>query len=163
MTKLKYISFIICAALLFSSCEKDEEIDTQKPTINIDFANAFPKNCEVIYFDEPFSIRAVLSDNVQLGSFSIDIHNNFDHHTHSTEFESCPLDDIKDPVNPYLIIEDFSIPEGLSEYETEVMLTIPSTDGTNLYDEGDYHFHLGVTDQEGWASQIGLHIKILHQ
>lgn len=157
---------IIYSLLLLSvitSCEKDSNIDTEKPKIDNSFSDAFPINCDTVYFGESFNLRILLTDNVELGSFSIGIHNNFDHHSHSTEVTECSLDPIKEPVNPFLFIEDYDIPTGQSEYKTNLTISIPSSDGNNLYEEGDYHFFISLTDKEGWSAQKGLSMKILHR
>ncbi len=161
MKAIKLFMLLAVVGLVLNSCKK--EVDTEKPTVDMSSADAFPKSCDTIYFDEPFTIKALLSDNVELGSYNIDFHHNFDQHTHSTEIESCTYDPVKTPLNPYLFIEDYSIPEASSQHEVALQMTIPSTDGTNQYDEGDYHFHLSITDKEGWSSQIGLNVKILHR
>jgi hypothetical protein len=163
-----YITIIIPFFLLalFSSCEKEDEIDKVKPVIDLSIQDAFPVNCDTLYFGESFVFKALFSDNAELGStsaFSIDIHNNFDHHSHSTEVIECKLDPKKNPVNPFLFIEDFDIPEGVKEYETNLSISIPSGNENGDYDEGDYHFFISLTDKEGWSAQKGLSIKILHR
>ena len=35
--------------------------------------------------------------------------------------------------------------------------------GNGLYDEGDYHFFISLTDKEGWSAQKGLSVKMLHR
>ena len=150
--------------IIFISCEKGEDIDTEKPVIDLSIQDAFPLNCDTIYFGESFEFKVLFSDNAELGStsaFSIDIHNNFDHHSHSTEVTECTLDPIREPVNPYLFIESFDIPSGLSEYETNLSVSIPSGDENGDYDEGDYHFFISLTDKEGWSTQKGLSIKMV--
>lgn len=145
------------------SCEKDKNIDTEKPQIDNSFSDAFPMNCDTIYFGESFNLMILLTDNMELGSFSIGIHNNFDHHSHSTEVTECILDPIKDPINPFLFIEDYNIPAGQSNYHTNISISLPSGNGNGVYDEGDYHFFISLTDKEGWSNQKGLSIKILHR
>lgn len=159
----QFIIFIfpLLFLLLFSSCEKEEGIDKQKPEIDLSFQGAFPVNCDTLYFGETFVVKVLLSDNEELGSFSIDIHHNFDHHSHSTEVTECNLNPIKDPVNPYLFIQDYDIPRGLKEYETNLSISLETGDNTGLFDEGDYHFFISLTDKEGWSVQKGLSIKIL--
>lgn len=144
-----------------ASCT-NEEIDNVKPVIDLSSQDAFPVNCDTLYFGESFELKILLTDNVELGSYSIDIHNNFDHHSHSTEVSECELDPVKDPVNPFTFIEDYDIPEGLMEFETENLISIPAGNNDGLYDEGDYHFFISLTDKEGWSTQRGLSIKILH-
>jgi len=163
MKNFKWILIPVFLLLLFSSCDKDEEADTEKPVIDLNMEDAYPVNCDTIYFGEPFKLKAVFTDNAELGSFSMDIHNNFDHHSHSTEVMDCDMDPVKEPVNPFTFIEDYSIPEGLKEYETDLTVSIPSGNGSGLYDEGDYHFFISLTDKEGWSSQKGLSIKMLHR
>jgi len=162
MKGLKYFTLLIVALLFLNACD-DNEIDTEKPSVDLTITDAFPISCDTLYFDEPFTVKALLTDNVELGSYNIDIHNNFDQHTHSTEFESCTLDAIKTAVNPYVFIQDYTIPTASAEYTTEVLMTFPSSDGTDLYDEGDYHFQITVIDKEGWSTLVGLNVKILHR
>jgi hypothetical protein len=42
-------------------------------------------------------------------------------------------------------------------------MTIPSSDGIDLYDEGDYHFQIRLTDKEGWSTMKGLNVKLLRR
>jgi len=163
-----YSKIIILLLLLafIVSCDNSEEIDNKKPLIDLSIQDAFPTNCDTLYFGESFELKVVFTDNFELGSksaFSIDIHNNFDHHSHSTEVTACQMDPQKVPVNPFVFIESFDIPPGLSEYETNVSISIPANDENMPYDEGDYHFYISLTDNEGWSAQKGLSIKILHR
>lgn len=148
---------------MITSCKKDNNIDTEKPKIDNSFSDAFPINCDTLYFGESFNLRILLTDNNELGSFSIGIHNNFDHHSHSTEVTECILDPNKEPVNPFLFIDDYDIDDGLSEYKTNISISIPFVNGNGLFDEGDYHFFISLTDKEGWSAQKGLSIKMLHR
>jgi hypothetical protein len=159
---VKNLVLILVLALLFS-CENKEAIDKEKPQIDNGFSGAFPMNCDTFYFGEPFILKVKFTDNVELGSFSIDIHNNFDHHSHSTEVSECNLSPVKEPVNPYVLIQDYDIPEGLSEYFTHLSIELPVQNNTGKFDEGDYHFFISLTDKEGWSAQMGLSIKMLHR
>lgn len=164
MKRYQIFVLIVFLSLFIGSCSED--IDDVKPEIDLSFAGAFPVNCDTLYFGETFNFVARLTDNVELGSItalSIDIHNNFNHHSHSTEVTECSLDDIKEPVNPFLVIQSYDIPEGLASYETGLEITIPSGDNNGDFDEGDYHFFISVTDKEGWSAQKGLSIKILRR
>lgn len=153
---------ILILLLALISCGK-KEIDKEKPVIDLSLADAFPVNCDTLYFGETFVFHAHFTDNAGLGSYSIDIHNNFDHHSHSTEVTECSLDPEKEPINPFTFINDYEMPDGLNEYETELYITIPSGNGSELFDAGDYHFFISLTDKEGWSQQKGLSIKILHR
>jgi hypothetical protein len=162
MKKINVFLILLFLLTLIYSCQKDEEIDQEKPTIDLEIQDAFPVNCDTLYFGVAFDLKMLFSDNTELGSYSINIHNNFDHHSHSTEITQCNLDPVKEPLNPYTFIEDYHIPDGVKEYEPNLSITIPSGNSTGLFDEGDYHFFISLTDEEGWSAQKGLNIKILH-
>lgn len=163
MKTFRSLLVIVLLIAFINACKKDTEIDDQKPQIDLYIPDSFPKNCDTMYFGEAFDFKTLFSDNVELGSFSIDIHHNFDHHSHSTELTSCQPDPIKSPVNPFVFIQDYSIPEGTNEYKTNLSITIPSTNNKGSMDEGDYHFFISLTDKEGWSIQKGLSIKIRYR
>lgn len=161
---MKISKFTFLFLMLFlgiSSCDNGNDIDTEKPSISIDFADSFPVNCDTLYFGENFTVKMLLKDNVELGSYSIDIHNNFDHHSHSTEVTSCEMWPVKTPVNPFVFIADFDIPEGSADFTTSETISIPAGNGNGAFDEGEYHFFISLTDKEGWSTQKGLSIKML--
>ena len=163
---MKRIIYILLAGMLITSisaCSDDSEVDAEKPVIDISFTGAFPTQCDTLYFGERFTLKMKFSDNVELGAYSIDIHDNFDGHSHSTEVTQCNADPVKDPVNPYVFIDDYSIPTGSKEFETNLSIMVPEGNGSTLYDEGDYHFFIALTDKEGWSSNKGLSIKMLHR
>lgn len=153
---MKNWSLFILMMIFLASCGEDEKplIDKEYPEIMIE-DDSFPLQCSVIERGTTLEFKAYFSDNVELGSFSLDIHHNFDHHTHSTEVNSCDEDPVKSPVNPLLLIQTFTIPEGLKEYEGTAEIEIPAD-----IDPGDYHFLIRLTDQEGWQTLQGLSIKI---
>jgi len=150
-----YIS--VLSVLFLSACKKEgeKEIDTEYPTIDVTAANAFPKQCGTVNRGETFTFRALLNDNAALGSLSLDIHHNFDHHSHSTEVENCSMEPIKIPVKPLLLIKSFPIPADQKSYLVEQQITVPGD-----IDPGDYHFMIRLTDKEGWQTIKGLSIKI---
>jgi len=140
----------------FTSCQsKEDEIDTQPPVIDMAFADAFPQQCEVLQRGETYSIVALFTDNFQLGSYSLDIHHNFDHHTHSTDVIECERQPSKIPVNPWLIIEGHEIPSGQRHYQVSLPLSVPTD-----VDTGDYHLMIKLTDKEGWQTIKGISISI---
>ena len=162
MKTLRIISGLLFVLFVFATCN-DKEIDDQEPEIDLTITDAFPTNCDTLYFGEPFTLKMLFTDNVELGSFSIDIHNNFDHHSHSTEVTECNLGDVKEPVNPYLSIEEYDIPEGLDAYQTSQEIIISDGNSKGKFDEGDYHFFIRLVDKTGWEVQKGLSVKILRR
>lgn len=159
--KFQKIFFVLLLLLAFVACNDDDEVDQEKPVIDIGFDGAFPTQCDTLFFGETFTLKMRFSDNLELGAYSIDIHHNFDHHSHSTEVMECTMNPVKDPVNPFVFIDDYMIPPDLGEYETNISITVPEGNGAELFDEGDYHFFIQLTDKEGWSTQKGLSIKII--
>ncbi|RZL60301.1 MAG: DUF4625 domain-containing protein [Pedobacter sp.] len=145
----------VLTIFLLSNCKKEtEEIDTTYPEI-IASSTAFPQQCSTIKRGESFTFKTRVSDNVELGSMSIDIHHNFDHHSHSTEVNSCNMEAVKSPVKPYLLIREISIPAGQKNYEATASINVPAD-----IDPGDYHFLIRITDKAGWQTIKGISIKI---
>ncbi|WP_443936794.1 DUF4625 domain-containing protein [Pedobacter sp. MW01-1-1] len=144
----------VLVLLAFESCKKEKEVDTEYPVIELT-PNSFPQQCSELQRGQTFVFRAKFNDNRALGSSSIDIHHNFDHHNHSTEVNDCGLGSQKTPVNPFLLIKTFAIPAGLNTYEMNQPIEIPAN-----VDPGDYHFLIRLTDKEGWQTIQGISIKI---
>ena len=140
--------------VILSSCS-DLVKDEQTPAIDITATDAFPKNCVTVYRGESFDFKIRLSDNMELGSCSVQMHHNFDHHTHSTSATQCDMDPVKNAVNPLLYIDEYPIPEKLTEYVARGTISIPAN-----VDTGDYHFTIRVTDAAGWQSFEGISVKI---
>ncbi len=154
--KKNLISISLALIFLTTGCKDDKEIiDTEPPEIILTAADAFPVQCSTVSRGQTFTFRALLRDNVRLGSYSLDIHHNFDHHSHSTEVEECAMEQVKTPVNPFLLIRNYPIPEGLREYEAATEITVPAD-----VDPGEYHFLIRLTDKEGWQTLRGISIKI---
>lgn len=145
------------AIFTFWSCEKDNDensVDDEHPVIDLS-GDAFPVQCSTLKRGETFTFKTKFSDNVELGTYSIDIHHNFDHHTHSTEFEECDLQPKKEPVKPFLFIKSYDIPSGQKTYEAVQQIEVPAD-----IDPGDYHFMISISDHVGWNTIKGLSIKI---
>jgi hypothetical protein len=157
-------AFCLATIVLLSLSGCDQvEIDDQKPEIDLSVEGAFPVSCDTLYLGESFTWKVRFTDNVELGSYSMEIHHNFDHHAHSTEVEECGLDPVKDAVNPYQTIMDFEIPAGSMEYTVNQAISIPLSNESGELDPGDYHFFISLTDREGWSAQKGVNIKILRR
>jgi hypothetical protein len=156
--KTKILSILIAGGLLllFTHCSKEDDKDTEYPVIDMSSPGSFPQNCDTVFRGQSFTVKAVFKDNQELGAYNIDMHENFDHHTHSADIQECDLDEIKDPVNPFLFIQSYDIPAGSTEYSMSQDIFIPEN-----VDQGDYHFMIRLTDKAGWQSLYGLSIKIL--
>lgn len=154
--KLHLLAFVLMLLLGVTGCKKDKAtIDTEYPIIDISATDAFPKQCSTIKRGQKFVFKATLSDNIELGSVSVDIHHNFDHHTHSTEVNDCDMEAVKAPVNAFLLIKSFDIPARQKSYQIAQEIEVPAN-----IDTDDYHFMIRLTDKEGWQTIKGLSIKI---
>ena len=159
------VTLYLCMALMslsgvcLSSCSNDEEDggkDMEKPTVSDDRTKDDPIPCERYKRGEVIPFRSTFTDNVELGSISLNIHNNFDHHTHGTAKDDCPLDPIKKPVNPWVFNQTIKIPAGQKTYEGKLDIPIPTD-----IDPGDYHFMVYITDKAGWQNwkAVSFHVE----
>lgn len=158
MKKLKIVFASLFAVMLLNACSSDDskENDTTKPTIDLAISGGFPTSCTTVTRGSSIPFKALFKDNEQLGSYSINIHHNFDHHSHDTEVDACAFGAVKTPVNPWVKTLTFDIPANLSEYTATQQIEIPTD-----IDTGDYHFMIQLTDANGWATMKGISFKIV--
>ncbi|MCK0160886.1 DUF4625 domain-containing protein [Allomuricauda sp. F6463D] len=155
--KIKYSYFCLLFLFLVSCSSSDgSDIDEEKPSITLNYTDGFPQACEVLERGQTYIFRALATDNEALTAYSLDIHHNFDHHTHDNQGIECELEDLKNAVNPMIYMENFSITEGGSSYEISISITIPED-----ADVGDYHCAYSVTDETGWQGRTSVDIKII--
>ena len=156
-TTLKYFYFL-SFILLLTACSSESNVDKdeEKPIISINYTDGFPQGCTSLIKGETYNFRAKVTDNKELASYSIDIHHNFDHHTHDDQEGDCVLDDEKTAINSLIFIENYAIDEGGVDYEINISITIPED-----VDTGDYHCSYSVTDATGWQSRTSVDIKIV--
>ncbi|WP_294823495.1 DUF4625 domain-containing protein [uncultured Flavobacterium sp.] len=158
MKKIKFTTGLLCLAFAFNACSGDDASSTDdvKPTIDTSVTGAFPTSCATIARGGILPFKALFKDNAELGSYSISIHNNFDHHSHDTEVDACPFDPVKAPVNPWQQTLTFTIPANSREFTAEQQIQVPHD-----IDPGDYHFMIQLTDAQGWATMRGISIKVI--
>ena len=174
---MKKLLTIIASALIMlaiTSCDKDDDkdIDTEKPQIIANIDGASPANAATFYFGESIPVKLLLTDNAELGSFSVNIHNNFDHHSHSTEEEEEEHHHEEEEHHhhdgeegdAFQFTQDYTIPAGSTNFliDTTIPLPVKSDDGDE-YAGGDYHFMINVTDKAGFSNIKAFEIKILQK
>ncbi len=157
MKPMKKLGLLLLLSLLTIACSSndDEAPDTTKPTITVQYDGGFPQSCDVLEKGKQYTIKVKVSDNVALKTYAIDIHHNFDHHTHDDQGSQCELDPIKTPVDPLIYMQNFPIENEPKEYEISQEINIP-----NDIDAGDYHCQISVIDVTGWQSRTSIDIKI---
>lgn len=163
MNKSLHTVLIFLMLGIMLSCKIENDVDTQKPVIDTSIIGAFPKDCSIIYFGETFNVKMLFADNIELGAYTIEIHNNFLHHSHTYEINECTMDPIKKANNAFSYIHDYEIPVGSKFYEINIPITIPSQDLSGVFDEGDYHFIINVSDKYGMITEKGFNVKILRK
>lgn len=141
--------------ICFWACSKND-IDDEPPVIIMTESHHFPHACDTVYVGETFVFKATFTDNRELGAYSIDIHHNFDHHSHSTDYDECDLDPPKTPTDAvFLFIQTYTIPDKQTTYDAEVPIEVPEN-----AEIGDYHLFVALTDKEGWQTIKGFGIKV---
>ena len=151
-----YSIMLLCALSACSGSDDEEQKDMQQPVISEQGITANPIDCQQYHRGDVIPFHYIMTDDQELGAYNIEIHNNFDHHTHSTTATECPMDAQKDPKNPWVYNRDFSIPSGQRTYDARHDIQIPTD-----IDPGDYHFMIRLTDRAGWQQLHAVAIKIV--
>lgn len=146
MYRAKFFQILAATAIvsfMFSACDNDDPgiVDTEAPTIEI----SDPANGAFMAAGEYAHLEAVFTDNVELGSYDIDVHNTFDGHTHGRVAQRN-----EDPsLLKWSYKQSFSIPAGRKNYDAhlhdEIMII-----GNAM--AGPYHFIVQAVDASGNAT-----------
>ena len=161
MKKINLFLLSMTIIALFLSCSgndiDDSVKDLEKPTITDEGIVAMPENCQTYKPGEKIPVRYILKDNIELGRYNIEIHNNFDHHSHSTSAGDCPLDPKKTANDKVWIFnQDFTIPSGCRTFTIHQDIDIPTD-----RQPGDYHFVIRFTDKAGHQDLKAISIKLI--
>lgn len=153
MKKCIFSLLLLCT--LYACSSDDEEKDMTYPVISDYGITANPIDCQQYKRGETILFKYVFTDDTELGKYNIEVHNNFDHHSHSTSAEECTMDANKPAVNPWVYNKDYDIPSGQKTFTASVEIPIPAD-----VDAGDYHFMIRLTDQAGWQQIKAMSIKV---
>lgn len=139
---------IFMVSFLFTACEDNNDNDTTPPTINL----LEPAEGDVLKIGSDIHFELELSDNEMLGSYKVDVHSNFDGHTHSraikNEGETIAFSfqkswDLSDQKNAKIHHHEIVIPENATP--------------------GKYHLMVFCTDKAGNESNIARNITLSHE
>jgi len=147
---------LLCALCACSSSSDDRSKDMTMPEISDKGIIPTPENCQAFGLGDTIHFHYIFTDDRELGSYNIEIHNNFDHHTHSTSAVECVMEPSKQPVQPWVYNKDHNIPQGQRFHEALFDIVIPKD-----VDPGDYHFMIRLTDQAGWQQLKSVSIKLV--
>lgn len=169
---LFYILALGAMVIGFAACE-NKSIDTTLPVI--DEATFLPADCDIYYLGDTIFVHFTCSDDVELGNFNIEIHNNFDHHTHGTSGVDCDEEehegeehhhdegedhhhDHESVEGAWVFNQDYAITPGLTTATLDISIAVPDD-----VLEGDYHFMLRLTDRAGWQTIKAVPIHLENQ
>ncbi|MBS7333707.1 MAG: DUF4625 domain-containing protein [Weeksellaceae bacterium] len=126
--------------LLLSSCSSDDDkLDTEKPKIVL----GKPTDHQSYELGSTIEVQAILSDNVELGSYKIDIHSDGDGHEHRSTTTNWDF-------------SDTGVIEGNKEYVLNKTIQIPAGNIT----EGHYHLGIMVIDKAGNETESYIEIVV---
>ena len=152
------LSLVFIGLTFSAACSSDSDTlkDEEKPTLSLAYEGGFPQGCAVLNRGETYTFKAQLTDNEALAAYSLELHHNFDHHTHDDQAAVCELGPLKEAVNPFIYRENFKLEDRPKAYEINIQVTIPDD-----IDTGDYHCGFSVTDATGWQRRTSVDIKIV--
>jgi len=133
----RFLCILLAVVVITSSCTEEEEVDDTDPVVTNVTLNDATEDIQVnpgtiMHFD------AVFSDNERLGEFKIDIHDNFDGHSHGR------LSQVTDPFDTVIIVELIGREETM-----HMDIEIPENAAT-----GPYHFNLQFFDHIGNEGEL---------
>ena len=153
MKKILFSLAAVAALLGMVSCSTES---VEVPVITDLGITANPVDCQVYSRGDSIYFHYRITGHEELGSYNLEIHNNFDHHTHGTQGQTCALDAKKEPQkNAFYYNQDFVIPRGNKDYDAHQSIYIPAN-----AQPGDYHFVIRATNSQGGQGIRAMAIKI---
>lgn len=141
----------------FTACSDDDDsLDSEKPVIMLND----PEEGEVFAIGEDLHFDIELTDNQGLASYKVDIHNNFDGHTHSTLPNNGinPINKQEADEEPWSFNQTFQITGNPRTFDAHEHIQIP--EGVA---EGEYHLGIIVVDAAGNQEQAFVEIVLGHE
>jgi hypothetical protein len=140
--------FAICLTailfLAFVSCKEDS--DTEKPVINL----IEPEEDDILHIGDDVHFEVEFSDNEMLASYKVDIHPNFDGHTHAvTKGDDEPED--------FTFQRTWTISgKNAAVHHHDIVIPENATPGL-------YHLMVYCTDAAGNESHIAVDVELSHE
>lgn len=150
MKTISYLSVVsvMILSVLFVSCSDDDKLgDTTKPVITL---NA-PAEGAVLMPGSHIHFDMDLADDVMLGSYKVEIHNNFDGHDHTKAAAEAETGNTT-PFS-YNNSWDVSGQKNIHIHHHEIEIPTNAT-------EGNYHLMVYCTDAAGNESYIARNIVL---
>ncbi len=147
----KNILFFVLSAIMcvsFSACDEDEA-DTTKPVITLDE----PEDGDSLRIGESVHFECDFSDNEALGSYLIEIHNNFDGHGHKISSSQTRGEDTE--AFYFKKSYDISNLRNTHVHHHDIMIPENATPGA-------YHLIVYCTDAAGNQAMVARDIILSH-
>jgi hypothetical protein len=146
MKKKNFALLCLMALLLFTAnaCN-DEKGDTQKPSINL----IEPENDDVLKIGDDVHFEAELADNQMLKSYKVEIHPNFDGHSHQAKAENATVD--------FNFNKEWNLDgrKNASIHHHEIIIPENAT-------PGHYHLLVYCIDEAGNEAHVAVNIELSH-
>ncbi|MDR1896142.1 MAG: DUF4625 domain-containing protein [Prevotellaceae bacterium] len=146
-TIIKFTVISLVMAAMFISCDKKDSGDTTKPVINL----IEPEEGDVLLIGSDVHFEMELSDDEMLHSYKVEIHNNFDGHSHETKADSEDTVDFS-----FDRSWDVSGKKNADIHHHEIIIPENAT-------PGDYHLTVFCTDAAGNESHVVINIELSHE
>ncbi|MDR2389473.1 MAG: DUF4625 domain-containing protein [Tannerellaceae bacterium] len=149
-TKTNYISLIsLCLSAMFTlslaSCESG---DTTKPVINL----IEPAEGDVLEIGQDVHFEMELSDNDLLREYKVEIHNNFDNHSH----EATRAEETLVPFYFEQTWNDISGKKNAQVHHHDIVIPANA-------EPGDYHLEVFCTDASGNEAYLVRNIELSYE
>ncbi|MCL6217459.1 DUF4625 domain-containing protein [Zunongwangia pacifica] len=143
---IKLIALFTLTFFAACSSDDDEILDSEKPQITVND----PVENEAFEVGGELHFDIDLSDNDALASYKVDIHNNFDGHTHSGVLNSTVgVTTKQSTISPWSFNKAFDIEGTPKTYHAHEHIEIPDDIA-----EGPYHLGITVIDVSGNENQV---------
>ncbi|WP_423127892.1 DUF4625 domain-containing protein [Gaoshiqia sp. Z1-71] len=146
-----FMTVFFISVFIFSSCS-DDDLDSTPPSILV----SAPVDDEIVYIGGDIHFECEFSDDIELHSYKIEIHNNFDEHNHN---KSASIEE--DEEKPFSYTKTWTFEQGQkNSHVHHHEISIPETiDGLPVA-HGAYHFGIYCTDAAGNESHVFIDIII---
>lgn len=144
------VSLLATVTFMFSSCDNDDSSDTIKPLIELHE----PEEGQALEIGNEHGVHFEmdLSDDVMLKSYKIEIHSNFDHHSHGGNSRA-----VQETVDfSFNRSYDVSGQKTVHIHHHDIVIPANAT-------AGDYHLMVYCTDAAGNESYIARNIKLSNE
>lgn len=141
------ICLLAIGAVVFTACDKDEKGDVTKPVIEL----LEPEEGAVLQIGNAHGVHfeMLLSDDMMLKAYKINIHNNFDHHGH----DSKAAEDGGTIAFTFDKVYDVSGLKNTSVHHHDIKIPVNAT-------PGDYHLMIWCTDAAGNQTEMARNIVL---